>query len=250
VKQIAFASDFDNTLFFGKEAKPFHEEDLMAIKAFKEKGGLFGVCTGRSESGVLFPSKGFLDYDFRILATGSYLLDKEGKCFYQNPFSLGEATLLYENLCRYPSFSLVVNTGKSLFSSSSSFDGHPPRKGEERLKRTIRGFSLGCLKEENAAERKKKLEGSFPFLHAFQNKTFLDIVKRGNSKGEGRKRRKGHLCLDVRAGRGDSFNDIPLIEEASPSYTFLSSPKEVQAKADAVLPTLSSALLDLRKLFS
>ena len=48
------ASDFDNTLWFEDHMK---DEDVKAIHEFQKHGHLFGICSGRSLSGILRPSK-------------------------------------------------------------------------------------------------------------------------------------------------------------------------------------------------
>ena len=66
------ASDFDNTLWFEDHMK---DEDVKAIHEFQKHGHLFGICSGRSLSGILRPSKPYdIQYDFFILLSFS--------CFY------------------------------------------------------------------------------------------------------------------------------------------------------------------------
>ena len=69
------ASDFDNTLWFQDHMK---KEDIEAIQDFQKQGHLFGICTGRSLSGILRPSKPFgVNYDFYTLLSGGLVLNKE-----------------------------------------------------------------------------------------------------------------------------------------------------------------------------
>lgn len=250
MKKIAFASDFDNTLFFGKEPSPFRKEDLRAIKAFRSKGGLFGVCTGRAKRGIEYPSCGILRYDFKIRTTGSYILGEKDEILYSDPIDSPLARGVYDYLkASYP-FWIVVNIGDALLSEKEGFDGLGRASDEDSLfLHPAYGISIDCLTQEKAFAVKKEIEEKFPFIIAYQNRNFLDRVKKGNSKGVGIRKRKKLLSVDILAGRGDSFNDLPLLEEASPSYTFLSSPSELQKKADKALPHLSDALNDLRERF-
>lgn len=249
MKNIAFASDFDSTLYFGKEKTPFHEEDLKAIKAFRKRGGLFGTCSGRARRGISYPSEGILTYDFKIITTGSYIVDKDDKVLYSSPIPKPMAKEIYFYLKKhYPEW-IVINSGEKLLSTHAILDGRPPIKEDDLFVSEVYGISLDCLSEEEAYKAKKELETLYPRITAYQNKSFLDRVRKENSKGNGLRKLKEFLHLDVVAGRGDSYNDIPLLEEASPSYTFVSSPKEVQEEADVVVSSLADALNDLRDRF-
>ena len=69
------ASDFDNTLWFEDHMK---DEDVKAIHEFQKHGHLFGICSGRSLSGILRPSKPYdIQYDFFILLSGGLILNKD-----------------------------------------------------------------------------------------------------------------------------------------------------------------------------
>ena len=72
---LAFASDFDRTLFFRDEPGGFKPADMAAISAFQQAGNCFGVSTGRSLRGVLDETRGRVRFDFFILATGALILD-------------------------------------------------------------------------------------------------------------------------------------------------------------------------------
>ncbi len=249
MKKIVFASDFDNTIYFGKEKNPFRKDDLTAIKDFQKKGGLFGICSGRALRGIDFPSEGILEYDFKISATGALVVGKGNETLYRDPIPSALAKEIYFFLKKNTSFWVVLNTGKYLLSEHDILDGLPPKKEEDLFLSPVCGVSVDCLDEENAWEWKQFLEKKYPSIVAYQNKNFLDRVKKGNSKGNGIEELKKILKADIVAGRGDSYNDIPLLEEASPSYTFLTSPKSVQDKATAVVSSLGDALNDLRSRF-
>ena len=249
MKTIAFASDFDNTIYFGKEANPFHKEDIAAIQEFQKKGGLFGICSGRALRGIDYPSKGILNYDFKISATGSRIVGKDNALLYEDPIETALAKEIYFFLKQNTNFWVVLNTGKYLFSEHEILDGLPPNKEEDLFVSPICGVSVDCLNETDAFQWKKLLEGKYPDIIAYQNKNFLDRVKKGNSKGHGIQEIRKILKADIVSGRGDSYNDIPLLEEADPSYTFYSSPELVQNEATKVVSSISDALNDLRTRF-
>lgn len=81
-----------------------------------------------------------------------------------------------------------------------------------------------------------------PMLTAFQNKNSVDIVCKGCSKGDGVLRIKKHLQVDVMVGIGDSFNDLPMLLTAQPSFTFHSSPESIRNQATYVVDSVAQAL--------
>lgn len=81
-----------------------------------------------------------------------------------------------------------------------------------------------------------------PGLKAFQNRNSIDIVKRGCSKGQGILAVKEHLGIDVMSGIGDSFNDMPMLRAACPSFTFRSSPGSIQKQVTHVVDSVAEAL--------
>lgn len=92
---MLFASDFDGTLYMHGKEDGFRDEDLASIRDFQKKGGLFGVCSGRSLSGVQASTKGAIDFDFYILGTGAQVLDKNGNILWQKVMDLETAVSLY-----------------------------------------------------------------------------------------------------------------------------------------------------------
>ena len=53
---------------------------------------------------------------------------------------------------------------------------------------------------------------------------------------------KEYLQIQVMAGIGDSFNDMPMLQAAHPSFTFSDSPKVIRGNADYVVDSVAEAL--------
>lgn len=58
---------------------------------------------------------------------------------------------------------------------------------------------------------------------------------------------KKHLKIDVMAGIGDSFNDMSMLKEAHPSFTFHSSPEIIRRSVTCVVDSVAEALGTLEK---
>ena len=100
------ASDFDNTLWFQDH---MNKKDVEAIQSFQKKGHLFGVCTGRSLSGILRPSKPYsIEYDFYILLSGGLILNKDFQPILESQIPISLVKDIYE-LTEKQNITLVYN---------------------------------------------------------------------------------------------------------------------------------------------
>ena len=84
-------------------------------------------------------------------------------------------------------------------------------------------------------------------VSAFQNLDSVDVVPAGCSKGAGLSVARGRLGLGLVGGIGDSFNDLPLLDEADVAYTFNRAPEAVQEGADVLVDDVAGALVDLER---
>ncbi len=232
----AFASDFDRTLYF---RDGFHEEDLRAIRKWKEEGNLFGVCTGRSQSGVILPTKGLIDYDFYILATGSLILNKERKPLYETtiPYDVVmEITRLYGEKYR-----IAYNCRDHFHSLYDDYEVCMQMKSLSDLPKEVFGISIPTESVEVAYEICKFLNTNYP-VSAFNNGQFIDMARKGCSKGNALFILKEKLQVDEIWCMGDSYNDITMLEKGDVSFTFDISPEPVKDKAKHVVSSLRDAL--------
>ena len=95
----AFASDFDGTLLFDGWFKTgllgtgrLISQDVEAIRAFRDGGGLFGICTGRALAGVTEVIGGAFALDFCITVSGALVVDGKGVAI--------ESHVLARDLCQ------------------------------------------------------------------------------------------------------------------------------------------------------
>ena len=72
--RTALASDFDNTLYFHNTEERFYAQDIFEILFFQKRGGLFGICTGRSPDSILDMTGNFLHPDSMpsVLCTSTF----------------------------------------------------------------------------------------------------------------------------------------------------------------------------------
>ncbi len=231
------ASDFDGTLYFGKETG-IKEEDKEAIAKFQQAGNMFGICSGRPYFGM----KQFLDgiyADFYIQDSGTHILDKDGNSIYERTINPETIELMVE---RNPGFVTIffgdgvyinVDMGNSFFKNMDDLrsEGY---KG-------IYAVSVQFKDEEMAhsfVSEVSRLED----LNVFQNKNSLDCCSKGCSKETGVKFMKEYLKVNDVACIGDSYNDIPMLLTSKFSFTFNTSPLEVQQSATFVVDSIAEAI--------
>jgi hydroxymethylpyrimidine pyrophosphatase-like HAD family hydrolase len=264
------ASDFDGTLFFGvgNRVHPFHRflsRDLAAIADFRARGGLFGVCTGRPLGAVLEDASDTLSFDFAITSSGACVSDGAGNTLFSRGIAYDDVKAILETAhgpAARPPF-LAMRSGYFVLGGTKipglpksflrqlkvagSVDG-ALSMAPESDNGEVQVVSLGFASLKRAADFASKveilLEGR---VAAFQNVDTVDVVPAGCSKGAGLAVARDRLGLGLVGGIGDSFNDLPLIEEADVGYTFNRAPEDVRAGAQVLVDDVAGALADLAR---
>lgn len=236
----ALASDFDGTLFF-KDG--FKKEDLKAIQGFQDKGHIFGICTGRPLSAIIEECQGKINFDFYIVVSGALVLDKDQNEIYKECIDYQVTKEIFNKYI--DSFVVHIQANKTVYTTKDSVFSMPQvliQDIEEIKDVDIYGLSFWAETKENAERICKEVNEKYKELEAFCNVDCVDIIRRGCSKGKAIKKVKELLGIDDIYGIGDSFNDIPMLEEADCSFTFHYSPLDIQEKADKVVESVSEAI--------
>lgn len=242
------ASDIDGTLIFRELEKSYKPEDLKAIQAFQKAGHLFGVCTGRPLCN--FDEIRKLNLDFYIVSSGAILLDKDFQIIEEYPITKKLAKTVFDDY--KDEAGIIVQTGSNInmymtFEETTGDHVCIINHFDEIDEDKIYGISLVVDSDKTAMLIKKQLDNKYPELEGFQNKNSIDIVKKGCSKGTAIKRLKQILNSNEMSGIGDSYNDIPLLESADIGFTFHSSPKVIQDKANYIVDGIKQAIDILMK---
>lgn len=114
---------------------------------------------------------------------------------------------------------------------------------EEIKDANIHGLSFRMVDEKAAGRLWTTIKEQFSdTCAAFQNQNFVDVAPGGCSKGTALLKLKHMMNLQSCFGIGDSYNDIPMLEDADVSFTFHTSPQEVRAAADYLVDTVGEAI--------
>lgn len=254
MQRTALASDIDGTLVFyesenfTENAKTYiKEEDLAAVAAWQARGGLFGLCSGRSVAGVFDLLLGNIKPDFYIACSGAAIFDRDRNVIYEAVIEKDEIRAVFEKYKDTTSFDAFHTD-----STDTRYRTIPmERPGEKEVlvkslddigDRKLYSVSLIFENSGAAEEACRAVNENCPALEGFQNKNSIDIVKKGCSKGQGILFVKDYLKIDVMAGIGDSFNDMPMLMAAHPSFTFHNSPEAVRGQVTHVVGSVAEAL--------
>ncbi len=252
----ALASDFDGTIHFVNEDHQgyFKEEDLNAIRKFREEGNLFGLCTGRP----LFGFEGDLDggptLDFIIASSGGVVTTMKE----DEPVILWEKSLTYQQVAQVQELcegrgELYIHADGHMFTLYTRKEQYPSQTVLSDVKeldgKHIHAISVWTPSLEDAESLTNDMNKAFVgTIDSYQNQNWLDVVCVGVSKGNGALELKKDLKIDLVAGIGDSFNDIPMLEKVDVSFTFHSSDDRVKEKATYIVDSVAEALEIFKKM--
>lgn len=218
------ASDYDGTL---RTEEAVDVNDVHAIQKFREKGNLFGLVTGRSMESIQKEiANNKIEFDFIVGNNGGVIYDKDFnrlECVYMD---FNKALDIISYIKTLDCVSYVINDGfhRFKFSVDKNQIDHKygnlkdtTEKEEEILDRgKIAQLVISLNDQMLVDEISHYINTNFKgFAVAYVNINCVDIVPVGVSKAEGLYFIEQHLGLehdDIYA-IGDSFNDIPMLEE-------------------------------------
>lgn len=238
----ALASDFDNTLYFMRDEEPLRAADIFAILYFQQRGGIFGICTGRSLVGVREVIGMYIRPDFYILASGALVVDGQEKVLFKKCLPLATVEGMYHRYAADLEIVIQANDTVHTFGEPgelkkkiSSFDD---LRGAD-----VYGLSMAAPDVESAARVTDEINALYgDAVTAFHNVTHVDVAPRGCSKGNGADIVRRAFSIREMYGIGDSYNDLPLLRAVDHPYTFPHAPRKVQEVSEGIVRGVSELL--------
>lgn len=238
----AVASDFDNTLYFMGDEEPMRAADIFGILYFQQRGGLFGLCTGRSLVGVRDVIGPYIRPDFYILASGALVVDGEERELFKKCLPLATVESIYNRYQDRLRAVIQANDTVYIFGEESYLQTHID-SFEDLKDADVYGLSFAAPDEETAARTAAEINALYgDEVTAFQNVTHVDVSPRGCSKGSGIEVVRRTFGVQEMYGIGDSFNDLPLLESVDHPYTLTHAPGEVRKAAEGIVRGVSELL--------
>ena len=237
---VLLCSDFDGTFYDGKVIP---EENIKAIKYFRENGGLFSVVSGR-DHGFLIPF--FEGYSFGVPIVnfnGAMFYDFDERKVVSENFISGVTmecmdTILREvkGVCRFSFFQKSGVTRESI-DKNGAVD---PSRLDKLYKFAV---SISGESDDFIAGRDKIAEimKDHVVLRSFAN--YVEVLERGFTKAPSTKKLAQMVCADTLVCVGDYENDIEMIKNADIGYAVANAIPEVKAVADRVSVSVHDAAI-------
>jgi len=245
------ASDYDGTLFRRGEVS---RDDLEAIAAWREKGHLFGLATGRDLNmtrGEIHNRK--IPVDFVICNTGASIYEPDFTPIHLvNLPPSAAAEILNHPASRSSRYLLLSRAGKTYINKWSSDSwlsglGLELIQIEEPEARRMSGLLQLGLEYDTADEARQNADhfnrDFGRYLKAHHSGICVDLVAAGVDKGEGLA-----LLMELKGWEpeeiltiGDSGNDLSMLSRFT-GYAIANSPDEVVKASRAVVPGVMDML--------
>ncbi len=233
-------SDYDGTLYIDQQIQP---ELLESIKAFRERGNKFCICTGRPIESIYEQLQLHgIPYDFIVGMNGSIGVDQDYK----------EAFGVYMDRSDvYTVKDILEHHGYQNYSVSNGYvnmfieDGNVNDEEFDKLEKSgIRGFYILKNSAQEAKDMSDWINETYPeaTFKAYPNRDFVSISVKGSHKASGVRALMNHTQWDGDIMTfGDDFNDIPMLK-AFDSYGIESGVEEAIAYAKHLVPNVNTVL--------
>lgn len=252
------ATDYDGTLKFGDSVA---QEDLDALRSWKKEGNLFAIVTGRSLESILLQTKEFdLPVDYFVTNNGGMVFDSRGNELMSTQLDTLTAVDLMFAAHEMPGVvSYMVNDGINRHKVVIQPGQEDHRYAhiaqdwtEERImdSGTFAQIVFSCTTPEIALELCESINHFFgESVTAYANNFVVDVVPHGVSKATGLTFVTAYTEVDdddVYA-IGDSYNDLPMLEEVYNSAAMEVAPAIVQENVREVYPSVAAFIDAIEK---
>lgn len=217
------ATDYDGTL---KYTNMVTQEDLIAIKKWKEQGNLFVINTGRSMESILAEVRKYnIPVDYFVTNNGGMVFDKELHELFSSYLDNTVAIdIMYATHLIGGVVSYVVNDGiyrhRIIIDEKleeKRYPGLAPNMSEEELMRMNKYAQIVISMSDisSALELADLINDHFSEkVVAYANKFVVDVVPKGISKAAGVQflMDRENVVVEDTYTIGDAYNDIPLMK--------------------------------------
>lgn len=236
MKLLAF--DYDRTLCFNQTVM---EEDLQAIKEWREQGNIFVLVTGRSRQAIEEQMKIHgIEADYVVCGCGSIVYNAKGEMMQAVHLdSITGMDIIYIAKETEGVVSILVNeengSHRLVIDSDlrdSVFAGLEPDMKEEQVL-DLPNYTqvvVSLATQDEALAFAEEMNNYFSStVQAYPNGYAVDIVAKGVSKATGVEFVKEYEDIDIDDVYtiGDSYNDLPLIRYGSNGGVMFNAPSDM-----------------------
>ncbi len=222
------ASDYDGTFY--RHDKQDMENNLMAVKLWREQENLFVFSTGRDLGNLMYEKgKNKLEYDYLVALNGALVVDRNNEVIVKEsiPSKLA-AEIVDLMMAKVGEEIQVLGAYGGCNQTNIKATGERALELLERNRKIYLDsvesalekevLSVGCLNEsfESAKRLQKEILNKYgDKIEVFVNLNYINIVQKGVSKASGLDAVIDHAGLE--RGEvyviGDDLNDIPMIKK-------------------------------------
>lgn len=244
------ATDYDGTLKFGDSVL---EQDVEAIRKWREAGNLFAIVTGRSKESITRElNENGIEVDYFVTNNGGMVFDAKGEILLET--TLDNITAIDLMFISHE-FSDIVSYSVNDGVNRHKVEVHPnledhryfnlkPDWTEEEIMDSGRFAQLvySCSTPEFAEEMAENINANFgSIVTAFANNFVVDIVPKGINKATGIEFVCAYADVDEEDVFciGDSHNDIPMLESTDNSAAVAMAYSDVKDAAHYEFDTVA-----------
>lgn len=251
------ASDYDGTL---RIAQFVDKKDLDEISAFRKAGNMFGIVTGRSMESIKTEIEvNGIAFDFIVANNGGVIYDSNFnklQCLYMD---FNKALDIISYIKSLDCASFVINDGYHRYKFSidttqvdTKYSNMPDLSNREeevldngKIAQLVISLNDSELADEIANYININFRG---YAVAYVNINCVDIVPEGVSKAQGLYFIEQAFSLehDEIYTIGDSFNDLPMIEEFH-GFAVSHARTRIKDAAQGVYTSVGECIADVRK---
>ena len=239
---ILLCSDFDGTFFTGKDIP---QENIKAVKHFRENGGAFTIVSGRHEE-FLSPAIEGVDISAPlVLINGAVVYDKDKKAIIKEGFMSGLSKGLVSRVAKE-----VPDAVRIAFFLADRVDRIPV----EELDYIPDEYINGCRKivvnletkdptRSNVADSVIKEIVGENFVVARSSWAYAEILDPMLTKSKATHFLKDYLGADKLVCVGDFENDLDMVRDADVGYAVANAIDSVKAVADRITVSVADAAI-------
>lgn len=253
-------TDFDGTLKFGEDVM---EEDLQALRKWKEDGNVFAIATSRSRDSILPELEAFgIPADYLITANGALIYDDQGNVLKSSRLDTVTAVdLMYaaRHLDDVISYAAIRDNKRFKVTVDPNVSdpvyGHLEDNSHEDELAGHVGFNqlvFSVRDESRAVELADRINLHFgSYVKAYPNLLAVFIVPLESSKATGMEYVAAYAGIDEEdtLAMGSSINDISMLSWAEHSAALPTAPWEVLTNIDRTYPSVSAFIEAMEETF-
>ena len=252
------ASDYDKT--FHRNDEQDLRINLLAVEAWRRKGNVFAISTGRDVASMLHEKKvRNIDYDYIVSLNGSFIVDGDNNVLFKQSLDNQLARELVAMLQEKFGDELIISNGFdgcNLTNKKASLTNEIAREVYERnskiysksIETALDGevLLIGCLNDnfEKALALKEEILVKYESeVEVFINLNYINIVPKGISKASGLDIVIEHVGVHTNfvSVIGDDLNDIPMLEKYN-GYAVNNAKEEAKAVSLKVYDSVSDLI--------